>query len=291
MTGKKKHTIIMSGATGFIGTHLRNHFQKENWKVIILDRKTLAMEADELAEKMQDGDIVINLAGAPIISRWSNKYKKILYDSRIKVTSKLVQACRIMESKPRLFISTSAVGYYANQGAHTENNHVQADGFLGHLAYDWEQEAHKAADLGLRTVIFRFGVVLGRDGGALKKMVLPFKLGLGGTIGSGSQSFSWVHIQDLIRAYQQVIDDSSFVGVYNLTSPKPTTNNGLTKALGRVLGRPTLLRIPKFVLLLQFGEGAETLTEGQKVLPQRLLQSGFDFVFSDIESAVKDCVV
>ena len=249
------------------------------------------MEAEELAGKMQGGDIVVNLAGAPIIARWSKEYKKVLYDSRIKVTAKLVQACQKMDTRPGLFISTSAIGYYADQGTHTENNHVQADGFLGHLAYDWEQEALKAKKIGLRTVIFRFGIVLGSDGGALKKMLLPFKLGLGGTIGKGSQAFSWVHIKDLIRAYQQVIDDSSFSGVYNLTAPKPTTNRGLTKAFGRALCRPTLLRMPKFVLRLQFGEGAGTLTGGQWVLPERLQQSGFDFVFTDIESAVKDCVL
>ncbi len=290
MTEKKAHTIIMSGATGFVGSHLRKRFQKEGWKVVIIDRKALAMATDELAGKMQGGDIIVNLAGAPVIGRWSKEYKKILYNSRITVTSKLIQACHKMDTRPDLFISTSAVGYYSDQGTNTEKNYVQAEGFLGHLAHDWEQEALKATELGLRTVVFRFGVVLGKDGGALKKMLLPFKLGLGGTIGNGSQSFSWIHIEDLIRAYLQAIDDSTFSGVYNLASPKPTTNRGLTKALGRVLCRPTLLRVPKFVLRLRFGEGAETLTGGQEVLPERLQQSGFDFVFPDIESAVKDCV-
>lgn len=280
----------MSGATGFVGSHLRQRFEKEGWEVIAVDRKALSMEADELAGKMAGGDVVVNLAGAPIISRWSKEYKKVLYDSRIKVTEKLVQACGKMDAKPGLFISTSAVGYYADQGTHSEGNYVKADGFLGDLASDWEQAALGAEDLGLRTVIFRFGIVMGKDGGALKKMLLPFKLGLGGTIGSGDQGFSWIHIEDLIRAYFRAINDPAFSGVYNLTSPEPTTNRGLTKALGRALCRPTLLRVPGFVLRLQFGEGAGTLTGGQKVLPERLLQSGFDFVFSDIESAVKDCV-
>ena len=283
-----KHNVAMSGATGFVGSHLGNAFRKMKWQVVPLGRKDF--ESGLLAEKMTGADIIVNLAGAPIIKRWSAEYKKTLYESRINITKNLVSACSQMDPKPKLLISTSAIGYYASGGPHTENNHVKADNFLGHLALDWEKEALRAKDFGIRTVIFRFGVILGKDGGALKEMLAPFKLGMGGTIGDGSQPFSWVHIEDLIRAFQAAVNDESYQDIYNLTSPKPTTNKGLTKALGKALGKPTIVKVPKFALRLQLGEGAQILTEGQTVLPEKLMKSGFSFTFNDIEDAIKDCV-
>ncbi len=281
----------MSGASGFVGSRLKKAFHKQGWEVIPLGRNDFQLSPEGLGEIMKGADIIINLAGAPIIERWTEEYKKILYESRVSVTKKLVQACSTMETGPALFVSTSAVGYYASGDVtHTEDDHVQSDDFLGHLTRDWEKEALSAADKGMRTVIFRFGVVLGSDGGALKQMLTPFKLGMGGTVGDGSQGFSWVHIDDIIRAHEKVIEDTSFKGIYNLTSPNPTTNRGLTEALGKALGRPAFMRVPKFVLRMQLGEGAHVLMEGQTVLPKRLLDSGFTFSHPDIEEAVKDCV-
>lgn len=280
----------MSGASGFVGSTLIKAFGENNWEIIPLGRDDFKLEPEKLAEKMQGVDTIINLAGTPVIGRWTKAHKKAMYESRIDVTKKLVEACSHMDEKPKLFISTSAVGYYASDGVQTEEKNLQADDFIGHLAVDWEKEALKMKGYGIRTVIFRFGIVLGKDGGALKRMIIPFKSGLGGTIGSGSQSFSWVHIKDLINAFRTVVENISYEGIYNLTAPHPTTNKGLTKALGKALGRPTVLRIPEFVLRLQFGEGAETLTKGQHVIPKRLLDSGFSFSFTTIEDAVKDCV-
>jgi len=285
---RKKHKVVMSGATGFVGSNISSAFRELNWEVVPLGRKDFT--SGMLADKMTNTDVVVNLAGAPVIKRWTPEYKKTMYESRVNITRSLISACSKMDPKPKLLISVSAIGYYASGGPHTENNHVKADGFLGHLAQDWEKEALKAKDFGMRTVIFRFGVILGKDGGALKEMLAPFKLGLGGTIGDGSQPFSWIHINDLIRAFQTAIDDESYEGIYNLTAPNPTTNKGLTKALGKALGKPTIIQVPKFVLRLQLGEGAQVLTEGQTVLPERLLNSGFSFSFNDIEDAVKDCV-
>jgi uncharacterized protein (TIGR01777 family) len=290
MTDENKHLIAMSGATGFIGSHLRQSFEMDGWDVLTLGRHDFEMSPEELAGKMKGVDTVVNLAGAPVIKRWTEEYKNTMYKSRVNTTKSLVLACSHMDPKPKLFISTSAIGYYASGGPHTENNHVKANGFLGHLARDWEKEALTAKELGIRTVIFRFGVVLGKDGGALKEMLTPFKLGVGGTIGDGSQPFSWVHIRDLIHAFQAAVDNESYEGTYNLTAPKPTTNKGLTKALGKALGKPTIMQVPKFVLRLQLGEGSQVLTEGQTVFPERLVQSGFSFSFNNIEDAVKDCV-
>jgi uncharacterized protein (TIGR01777 family) len=291
MADKRTHKVAMSGATGFVGSHLSETFRTRGCDIVPLGRAAFQSGTDKLAELMEGVDIVVNLAGAPVIGRWTEEYKKVMFESRVDVTKKLVAACSMMEARPVLFISTSAVGYYAPGGAtHTEEEHVKADNFLGHLAENWEGEALKAADAGMRTIIFRFGVVLGKDGGALKKMLTPFKMGVGGTIGDGSQSFSWIHMKDLTRAYEKVTDDASYEGIYNLTSPHPSTNKGLTEALGHALGKPTIIRVPKFVLRMQLGEGAQALAEGEKVLPKRLLDSGFTFSFSDIDEAVQDCV-
>ncbi len=291
MEKNSKHRIAISGATGFVGSNLSSAFHKHGWETVPLGRSEFKLITEELAKHMEGVDVVINLSGAPVTGRWTEEYKKIMYDSRVQVTGKLVAACSKMKTKPELFISTSAIGYYAaGDTVHTEEQHVKADDFLGNLARDWEGEALKAKKEGIRTVIFRFGVVLGKNGGALKQMIRPFKLGMGGTIGDGSQAFSWVHIQDIIRAQEKVIEDNSYEGIYNLTSPNPTTNRGLTESLGKALGRPTVLRVPKFVIRMQMGEGAHVLMEGQNVLPKRLLDSGFSFSFSDIDEAVKDCV-
>jgi len=284
-------TVAVSGASGFVGSRLVAAFQQRGWETVSLGRGDFKLAPEDLGKLLQGVDVVVNLAGAPIIERWTDEYKKIIYASRVDVTKKIVKACSLLKTRPSLLISTSAVGYYASQGVHTEDDHVRAEDFLGTLTRAWEGAALQARETGMRVVIFRFGVVLGREGGPLKKMLVPFKAGLGGTIGDGSQSFSWVHIEDLIRAYDKVINDSTCEGIYNLTAPKPTTNKGLTRALSAALHRPAVLQVPRFVLRLQFGEGAQVLTQGQAVLPKRLLDTGFHFRFTDIDAAVRDCVV
>ncbi len=280
----------MSGASGFVGSYLHRDFEQKGCKVIALGRKDFASGVDYLRERIARVNIIINLAGAPILGKWSESYKKVLYDSRIQTTRLLVDALSGMEQKPELFLSTSAIGFYKPGGPHTETQYIQDEGFLGSLTMDWEKEAVRCRELGIRTVIFRFGVVLGKDGGALGQMLAPFKLGLGGIIGSGEQAFSWIHIDDLVRVYQAVIEDTSYMGVYNMTAPKPTTNRRLTKVLGKALHRPTFLPVPEFALRLKFGEGAQVLTSGQEVLPKRLLDQGFVFLYPDIDKAIHDCV-
>jgi uncharacterized protein len=287
---RNEKLIAMSGASGFVGSHLCRKFQENGWEIIALGRKEFDLPTAELANRLQGVDVIVNLAGAPVISRWTEAYKKILYESRITLTRKLVSACLLMEKTPRVFLSTSAIGCYASTGTHTEENHVLADNFLGRLALDWEQEAFRAKEFNCRTAVFRFGVVLGRDGGALAKMLPPFKLGLGGTIGNGRQPFSWIHIKDLVRVFEAAIKDSTYEGVYNMTAPHPTDNLGLTRALGSALSRPTLFPVPEFVLRGLYGEGAKVLTSGQTVIPKRLLDRGFRFDFPTIDDAVADCL-
>lgn len=280
----------MSGANGFVGSNLCRRFRENGWEIIALGRKEFALSTVDLAKHIQKVDVVVNLAGAPVIGRWTEAYKEILYESRITLTRKLVSACKLMEKTPSVFLSASAIGCYSTIGTHTEDDHILADNFLGRLALDWEQEAFRAKAFDCRTAVFRFGVVLGRGGGALAKMLFPFKLGLGGIIGNGRQPFSWIHIKDLVRVFEAAINDSTYEGVYNMTAPHPTSNLGLTRALGSALSRPTLLPVPEFVLRWLYGEGAQLLTSGQTVIPQRLLDSGFQFDFTSIDDAVADCL-
>jgi len=282
--------IAMSGATGFIGSHLAKAFTEKGWTVIPLRRDDIAGDEAALLGKIGAADIVVNLAGATIARKWTEEYKEIMYSSRVRTTRCIVDAISKSVKKPALLISASAVGIYDTKGTHTEDDTNYADDFLGRLAKDWELAALPAVDAGVRTVIFRFGVVLGPGGGVLKEMLVPFRLGMGGVIGDGMQPFSWVHIYDLIAAFFRAIETRDFSGVYNLTAPHYTTNKGLTEALAQALHRPALLRVPAFVFRLQLGEGAKVLLEGQKVIPKRLLDDGFSFRFTRIEEAVEDVV-
>jgi len=281
--------VAISGAGGFIGTHLVSMFKEKGWETVPLHTADFSLDDAAFAEKLSGAEVVLHLAGASINKRWTPAYKKVLYESRVETAKKIVRAMERMQQRPKLFICTSAVGIYASEGRHDEENAVYAEDFLGRLARDWEAAASKSATLGIRTVIFRYGIVLGHGGGILKEMLPPFRLGLGGTIGDGSQNFTWVHIDDLVRGYLFAIEHPSMQGVYNLMAPNPTTNYGLTKALGSVLHRPTLFSVPKFLIKLRFGsEAAEALAGGQYVTPKRLSEAGFDFEFKTVEAALEN---
>lgn len=280
--------IAITGASGFVGSNLKDIFHQNGHDVIAIKREDL--KDIEILSNLLDGcDAVVNLAGANIISRWSEEYKNLLYSSRIGTTRNLFKAIEKTKNKPEIFISTSAVGIYDNQSTYDEENFNYGDDFLAKLCKDWEEEALKVQTLGIRTVIFRFGIVLG-DGGALGKMLLPFKLGLGGTIGDGKQAFSFIHIDDLKNAFEFALEHDNIEGIYNMTAPTPTTNYGLTKALGKSLHRPTILPVPSFVLNLIFSEGAKVLTDGQSAVPKRLLDAGFEFKFQNIEDTIDNLV-
>ena len=278
-------TIAISGASGFVGSSLNKYFSNLNYKVISISRDVLNNQ-EKLNEVISSSDIIINLAGANIINRWSESYKKLLYSSRIDTTSKIVNTINTITNKPKLLISTSAVGIYDNKSTYDEKGNYSND-FLSNLCQDWEKEALKAKNESTKVSIFRFGIIMGKDGGALQKMITPFKLGVGGIIGSGNQAFSFIHIEDLLNAYKFVIENE-YEEVFNLTAPVPTTNKGLTKALGKTLNRPTLFPVPEFVLNLIFSEGARVLTDGQSAIPQKLLDLGFEFKFKNIEDTIEN---
>lgn len=278
--------ITATGASGFVGSFLSAYFRQKGYDFVGIDKEDFASNA--LHSKLTGSDVVINLAGAPIINKWTEDYKKVLFSSRVTLTDKLVSALSALPSKPSLFISTSAIGVYRNGGPHTEERFEYDSGFLGKLALAWETSALKAQELSIRTVIFRFAVVIGRDGGALAQMLPVFKLGLGGKIGSGKQPFSWVHILDIARAYEFAISNDQISGVYNLSAPNPVTNEVLTNTLSEILRKPAFLTVPAFALRLKYGDGAVVLTEGQEVYPDRLLRSGFEFKFKTLKEALQD---
>lgn len=281
-------TVAITGSSGFVGTNLKKAFEKKGFNVIGIKRDILK-DSKKLTSIIERTDLLINLAGANIINRWTDTYKEKLFKSRIHTTEALIDAISKADKKPSLFISTSAIGIYKNHSCHTEESYDYKDDFLANLCKRWEIEALKAESLKVRTVVFRFGIVLG-EGGALEKMLTPFNFGLGGTIGDGTQNFSYIHIDDLINAYEFVYENKNCHGIYNLTAPTPTTNYTFTKVLGKILKRPTILPIPKFILKLIFSEGAKVLTDGQCVKPKRLLDTGFIFNFKTIESAIVNLV-
>ncbi len=279
--------IAIVGANGFVGTYMQSFFKAKGFEVLPLGKKDTQKSTGEIAKVLEGIDILINLAGAQIIHRWSASYKKVLYDSRIITTQKLVAAMAQIQNKPKLFISTSAIGIYATNGPMNESNYAYSNNFLARICKDWEAEAQQAEKF-TRVVIFRFGVVLGKGGGALSKMLPAFRLGIAGTIGDGREPFSWVHIDDLLNAYLFVFADDNLKGTFNLCAPNPVTNRELTKTLGKVLHRPTVIPLPKFVLRFLFSEGATVLTEGQSVIPERLLKNNFTFKYPRIEEALRE---
>ncbi len=267
--------VAFTGARGFVGTALQDRFQDN----VILDRHD---DEPTLVNKLEGVDVVINLAGAPIIKRWDDPYKQTLINSRIETTDRLVSA--INKSEVKHFISTSAIGIYPNDIACDETCTQQGNDFLSDLSRAWEEEALKCTK---PTAILRFGIVLGKDGGALAQMLTPFKWGVGGTIGDGSMVTSWIHIKDLIRIYEFLIENN-IEGVYNATSPHPVTNRVFTKTLGQVLHRPTIFPIPYFALRLMYAEAASVLTDSKEVYPKALETAGFTFKYQTIETALKD---
>ena len=298
--------VLITGATGFVGQRVVKQLLQEGHQVVVLSRN-VAKGALKLGSKCEyfqwidtkglppleafNGiDGIVNLMGEGIAEkRWSEEQKKEIYDSRIISTQKLVEAIGKLTVKPKVFVSASAVGIYGNRGDEeiTEDSSTGGD-FLAHVCKDWEAEAFKAGESGLRVVVIRTGVVLGRGGGALKKMLPVFKLGAGGPLGSGEQYMSWIHVDDLASMYVEALKNSSLDGVYNGTAPYPAKNKEFTYALGKALRRPAVMPVPTFGLKLLFGEMAQVLLEGQKVLPIKFKVNNFRYKYPTLEMALKE---
>ena len=293
--------ILITGGTGFIGSALCSRLLEDKHDIVVLSRHPEAIKAPMIGisdlEKLKSDvtfDIVINLAGQPIADkRWSAQQKQLILSSRLDATQKLIAYFKTTEKKPKLLISGSAIGYYGiSETINTVDETVSGDdSFSSQLCQQWETVALQAQTLGIRTCLLRTGIVLGKGGGALSKMLLPFKLGLGGKIGQGKQWMSWIHLDDLVGIILYCIDHDSLRGAINGTSPNPVTNKNFTKTLGRVLKRPTILPMPVVVIKLLMGQmGEELLLAGKKILPVKVLDAGYKFKYEVLEEALLSIV-
>ena len=292
--------VFITGGTGFLGAALTDGLLAEGHSVTILSRASqnrvqrpgLAYYAGNPTRKgswqkeVSGHDVVINLAGASIFRPWNDKNKEAIRNSRILTTQNLVNAIGAAEKNITL-LSGSAVGYYgARDDGEVDENSPPGDDFLAGVVKDWEGEAKKAEQFGARVVLCRIGVILGRDGGALSKMLAVFKWGLGSPLGSGSQWFSWISLHDLVNIFLFLMEKKEFSGPVNCTAPHPVTNRKMTRVLAKVLHRPTILPpVPAFVLKGVLGEFSDVFIRGQKVMPRKLLDDGFVFEFPEIEEA------
>lgn len=293
--------VVIAGGTGFLGRALGASLRTDGHQVTVLSRRarggaleTVAWTPDgsagPWAAALESADAVVNLAGEGIAdARWTAARKQALVDSRLKATASLAAAITTVASPPRAFLSGSGVGYYGPCGDETITEEAAAGrDFLGRLATEWEAAAMPAAAR-TRVALLRTGLVLG-DEGALAKMLLPFKLGVGGRLGSGRQWMPWIHVDDWVRMVRHAIDDSRASGPLNVCGPTPVTNAEFTRALGRALGRPTVFPVPAFALRLALGELSDALLTGQRAVPAKATALGFTFTYPDVQSALRAAV-
>jgi uncharacterized protein len=279
--------IVLCGSSGFVGSALKGFFLQLKYDVVSLSiRESTSIES--IVKILENTDVVINLSGANIMGRWSDTYKALLRQSRLESTQKLVDALNTSLHPPHTYINASAVGIYDGDHRHDETSHEYADDFLATLVGDWETSALQAQSSRTRVCITRFGVVYGKNGGAMAKMLPPFKMGLGGKMGEGSQVVSWIHIDDLVRGYDFLIRHTPIQGVVNFTAPNPLTNAQQTRIMGEILHRPALFAIPSWVVKLIFGEGSCVMLDSKEVVPAILIHEGFEFNYSTFEKAFQE---
>ncbi|PZO37049.1 MAG: TIGR01777 family protein [Shackletoniella antarctica] len=304
--------IAITGATGFVGSRLVERLQRDGHSIVVLTRSVdhgrrvfpaaafpqveivgySPLESGDWQTGLLSGcDGVVNLAGAPIAERWSDEHKQAILDSRKIGTAKLVEALDKADPKPQVWVNASAIGYYGTSetAAFDETSAPIEDDFLSQVCQAWEAAAQPVKDYGTRLVILRFGIVLGM-GGAVAKMLTPFRMFAGGPIGSGRQWFSWIHRDDLVSLIVQALQDPQMAGIYNGTAPNPVRMDEFCKTLGKVLNRPSWLPVPDFVLETILGDGAQVVLEGQQVLPKRTEGSGFTYRYALVKDALDEII-
>ncbi len=299
--------IIITGGTGLIGRALGRSLASDSHEVIILSRSPEcapdfaadriqvarwdARSAQGWAELADGADAIVNLAGAPLNRRWTPRYKRIIRESRLNAGRAVVEEVEQASTRPRVVIQASGIGYYGPRGDETITEEAgPGSGFLGRTAVAWEASTAPVEELGVRRAIIRSGVVLSTDGGALPLMMLPFRFFVGGALGDGDQWLPWIHIDDEVRAIRFLIQEPAARGPFNLSAPDLVTNAEFGRTLGRVMGRPALLRVPAFALRLILGEMSTVVLEGQRVVPARLKQLGSNFRFTSLEEALRDVI-
>jgi uncharacterized protein (TIGR01777 family) len=300
----KSMKLTLTGASGFIGKRLIDRLIADGHTLHVLGRQRPSSAPVEVAFSEWDAnsgnvpdvalagsDAIIHLAGEPVAQRWNREIKSRIRNSRVIGTHSLVQALASRTERPHTFISASAIGYYGDRG--TEVLHEQSApgaGFLSEVCGEWEREARAAGNLGLRVVMPRIGIVLGAEGGALKQMLPPFRLGMGGPMASGKQWMSWIHADDLVNAIAFCLLDSELFGPVNATAPNPVENAEFAKALGEALNRPAVLHTPAFALKMMLGEAADVVLASQRVIPKVLQDRGFTWAYPNIREALASSV-
>ena len=301
--------IAITGATGFVGSRLVQKLNAENQQIIVLTRNLAKAqrvfpsltfpnlefvtykpkESGEWQESISGCDAVINLAGEPIAERWTAQQKQEILESRQLGTRKIVEAIAKAAVKPKVLISGSAIGYYGtSETAVFEETSPSGSDFLAEVCQNWEAEAEKVKEFGVRLAILRLGIVLADGGGALAKMIGPFQMFAGGPIGTGRQWFSWIHRDDLVNLIVEVVTNDQMSGVYNATAPNPVKMKQFCQTLGEVMNRPSWLPVPEFALELLLGDGAIVVLEGQQVLPKRAQALGFQFQYPELKPALAE---
>ncbi len=297
--------VAITGGTGFVGRAVARALAERGDEVIAftrdpegaverLDSEVVPVRWDPdvpvgIAAGLAGVEAVVNLAGEPVVgARWSDAQKERIRASRVDGTRALVQAMAQTRERPRVLVSASAVGYYGVSGTRELGEDAPpGQDFLATVCRAWESEALNAVALGVRTAVLRIGVVLGKEGGALPKMLLPFKLFVGGPVGDGAQWVSWIHLDDLVGLVLFAIDRQEVAGLLNATAPHPVTNGELSETLGHVLGRPSWLSAPRFGVELVLGEAATVVLDGQRAVPLRALELGYPFQFTEVDAALR----
>ena len=299
--------IAISGATGFVGSRLVAKLHAEGHRILVLTRNTTFAQkvfppqafpnleiiaytpivSGAWQDTIAGCDGVVNLAGEHIAEgRWTPERKQEILNTRKLGTQKIVEAIAKSQPQPSVLINTSAIGYYGtSETASFDEDSANGKDFLAQVCQEWEAEARKVKDTNVRLVILRFGIILG-NGGALGKMITPFKLFAGGPIGTGQQWFSWIHLDDIVSLIIQALTKSTMEGVYNGTAPQPVSMNDLSTTMGKVMNRPSWLPVPGFAIEAILGDGAKVVLEGQQVLPKRTLESGFEYQYPNLQSAL-----
>jgi uncharacterized protein len=278
--------IAISGSTGLIGKRLINYFSHEDFGILSLVRSDFDLMDEELSRKLLGCKIIINLAGSPVVQRWTSKNRWKIIESRVKTTGKLMKAIQLLPEKPELLINASAIGVYDSIHEHSEESLLFDKGFLGEVVQKWEAAALSGRGNVERLVLLRIGIVLSLQGGAIAQMKNIFRIGLGGYLGSGLQKMAFIHIEDLCRSIAFVIQKSTIQGPVNAVAPNNCTNREFSSSLARFYGWRHLFSIPGFVLKILYGKAAQTLLLGQNVVPQKLMANGFEYNFPDIDMAI-----
>jgi uncharacterized protein len=275
--------VTITGASGLIGSRLVSALHARGDEVT-----TLSTRGEIDPQALAGRDAVVHLAGEPVAQRWTDEARRRIRESREAGTRRLVEAITRAEPRPRALISASAVGYYGPRGDEPlDEDAPPGDDFLAQVCVAWEREARQAEALGLRVVTVRTGVVLDRRGGALGRMLLPFRLGIGGPVAGGRQYLPWIHLDDVVGMYLAAIDDERWSGPVNATAPEPVTNQEFSKALGRALHRPAVAPVPAFAIRALYGDMAEIVTEGQRARPRQARRLGYAFHHPDLDEALR----